>query len=80
MWSLHHRGGFPLVDCYVRNVTLHIGRSHARTSIPQVLELMTKAKLRPELVTTNTASFDEAAEALRQHCGDSAIKTILVAK
>ena len=80
VWSLHHRGGFPLVDCYVRNVTLHIGRSHARTNIPQVLELMTKAKLRPELVTTNTASFDEAAEALRQHCGDSAIKTILVAK
>jgi alcohol dehydrogenase len=41
---------------------------------------MTNAGLRPELVTTNTASFDEAPQALREHCSEEAIKTILFAE
>jgi len=79
VWSLHRRGGVPLAACYIRNVTLHIGRSHVRALIPDVLTLMTEGRLRPELVTTNLATFDEAPAALREHCGDDAIKTIFIA-
>jgi alcohol dehydrogenase len=80
VWSLHRRGGFPLIESYVRNVTLHIGRSHARTNIPKVLELIVDGRLHPEVVTTNTASFDDAPQALRDHCGEDAVKTILVTR
>jgi alcohol dehydrogenase len=78
-WSMHRRASFPLSACYIRNITLHIGRVHARTAIPHVLALMAEKKLRPEKVTTNIASFDDAPSALREHCGDDAVKTILVA-
>jgi alcohol dehydrogenase len=63
----------------VRNVTLHIGRSHARSAMPEVLGLIASGQLRPELVTTNVASYDDAPAALREHCCDHAIKTILMA-
>jgi alcohol dehydrogenase len=79
VWSLHRRVGFPLAASYVRNLTLHVGRSHARALIPEVLALMAAGRLRPELVTTRVASFDDAPSALREHCRDDAIKTILVA-
>jgi alcohol dehydrogenase len=79
VWSLHRRTSVPLAACYVRNVTLHIGRSHVRAVMPEVLQLMASGELRPELVTTNVASFDDAPEALREHCNAEAIKTILTA-
>lgn len=69
----------PLAACYVRNVTLHIGRSHVRAVMPSVLELMAAGRLRPELVTTLTASFNDAPGALREHCHGNAIKAILTA-
>jgi alcohol dehydrogenase len=79
VWSLHRRASLPLAACYVRNITLHIGRSHVRAVMPEVLRLMASGQLRPELVTTNVASFDDAPEALRQHCSGDAIKTIVTA-
>ncbi|GAA5144323.1 alcohol dehydrogenase catalytic domain-containing protein [Pseudonocardia eucalypti] len=79
VWSLHRRGGLPLAACYVRNVTLHIGRSHVRALIPGVLALMADGRLRPELVTTNVAGFADAPDALREHRLDCAVKTVLVA-
>lgn len=79
VWSMHRRASFPLSACYIRNITLHIGRTHARTVIPHVLALMDEKGLRPENVTTNVASFDDAPAALREHCRDEAIKTIFVA-
>lgn len=79
VWSLHRRGSIPLSACYVRNVTLHIGRSHVRAVMPEVLELIASGRLRPESVTTLVASFDEAPQALREHCSGNAIKTILTA-
>jgi hypothetical protein len=36
VWSLHRRGVIPLAAEYIRNVTLHIGRAHIRTLIPEV--------------------------------------------
>ncbi|GAB4983716.1 MULTISPECIES: zinc-dependent alcohol dehydrogenase [Mycobacterium avium complex (MAC)] len=79
VWSLHRRASVPLAACYVRNVTLHIGRSHVRAVMPSVLELMAAGRLRPELVTTLTASFNDAPGALREHCHGNAIKAILTA-
>jgi alcohol dehydrogenase len=78
-FSLHRRGGFPLAASYIRNVTLHVGRSHVRAVMPEVLDLMATGRLQPELVTTNIAGFDDAPTALRQHCHGDAIKTILTA-
>lgn len=79
VWSMHRRASVPLAACYVRNITLHIGRSHVRPVIPEVLALMASGRLRPELATTLVASFDDAPAALREHCYDDALKTILTA-
>ena len=64
---------------YVRNATLHIGRTHARALIPKVLELMLDGSLRPEIVTTTIASIDDAPTALREHFLGSGVKTVLTA-
>jgi alcohol dehydrogenase len=79
VWSLHRRGGFPLAASFVRNVTVHVGRAHVRAIMPNVLDLMANGRLRPELVTTNLASFDDAPAALREHCYGDALKTVLTA-
>lgn len=63
--------------CYIRNVTLHVGRCHVRPVIPEVLDLMATGRFQPELVTTNVASFDDAPDALREHCYGDALKTVL---
>ncbi|WP_396913778.1 zinc-binding dehydrogenase [Mycolicibacterium sp.] len=76
-WSMHRRGRLPLQASYLRNVTLHIGRSHIRHHIPRVLDLIATGQLKPELATTNVASFDDAPAALREHCEHDALKTIL---
>jgi len=79
VWSLHRRASVPLAALYVRNVTLHVGRAHVRSVIPDVLDLMATKRFQPELVTTNVASFDDAPAALREHCYGDALKTVLTA-
>ncbi|NVN49357.1 alcohol dehydrogenase catalytic domain-containing protein [Mycolicibacterium hippocampi] len=79
VWSLHRRGSIRLSAAYIRNVTLHIGRAHVRALIPAVLDLIASGKLQPELVTTNVANFDEAPQALDEHCHGEALKTVLLA-
>ncbi len=69
----------PYLEAYIRNVTMHIGRSHARAIIPEVLELMIDGTLQPELVTTQVAPVEDALQALDQHCREGAVKTILTA-
>ena len=49
---------------YARGVTLHTGLINARATIPSVLSLVESGKLKPERVTTCTAQWDDAAEAL----------------
>jgi alcohol dehydrogenase len=61
-----------------RNVTLHIGRSHARPQIPAVLDLVAAGKIRPAEVTTVVAPLDDAPRALREHVVGEATKTVLV--
>ncbi|MGV0736253.1 alcohol dehydrogenase catalytic domain-containing protein [Mycobacterium syngnathidarum] len=77
VWSLHRSAAVPLAACYVRNVTLHVGRAHVRSVMPDVLDLMAAGDLQPELATTNVASFDDAPAALREHCYGDALKTVL---
>jgi len=74
---LHRSAQVPVAVMYGRNVTLHIGRTHARTVIPAVLELVAAGRLHPEQVTTRVADFDDAPRALAEHVHSQATKTVL---
>jgi alcohol dehydrogenase len=78
--GLHRAATVPLLQMYFHNVTLHVGRTHARTEIPRVLELMSKGDLHPERVTTTVAALDDAPRVLREHfLGGESVKTVLTA-
>jgi alcohol dehydrogenase len=77
--GLHRKAKIPFLEMYVRNATLHVGRTHARALIPRVLELMVAGRLHPETVTTTVAPLDEAPSVLREHVFGGAIKTVLKA-
>jgi alcohol dehydrogenase len=53
----------PLFAMYSRCCTFHIGRAHARPAISHVLDLV-EAGFDPSLVTTTTAGWEDAVEAL----------------
>ena len=76
--SLHASSKIPTALMFGRNVTLHVGRSHARNQIPAVLELLAAGKIDPAAVTTTVAPLDEAPRALREHITGEATKTVLV--
>jgi alcohol dehydrogenase len=75
--SLHRNARIPALLMYGRNMTLHVGRTHARALIPRVLELIRQADLRPLDVSTRVASIDEAPSVLAEHFRGGVIKTIL---
>lgn len=75
--GLHRSARIPILLMYGRNATLHLGRTHARALIPEVLELILTGRLRPETVTTCVAALDDAPAALREHFLDGGIKTVL---
>jgi alcohol dehydrogenase len=77
--GLHSNVRLPLSVMYGRNVTLHVARSHARTVIPEVLELMASGRLAPEAVTTLQAPIADAKKALSEHLRGASTKTILTA-
>lgn len=77
--GLHRSARVPFLQMYVRRATLHVGVIHARALMPAVLELMRDGRLRPELVTTAVAPLDDAPHALRQHCFEGGVKTVLMA-
>jgi alcohol dehydrogenase len=64
---------------YLRNVTLHFGRTHARALMPKVLELMAAGKLDPRRVVTNVAPLQDAPSALGEHFRHGGVKTVLTA-
>ena len=69
----------PALLMYGRNVTLHVSRTHARTVIPLVLDLVTSARLQPETVTTTVAPLDDAPAVLREHLAGESTKVVLTA-
>ncbi|GAB2827523.1 alcohol dehydrogenase catalytic domain-containing protein [Actinocorallia aurea] len=75
--SLHHSARIPVSLLFIRNVTLHLGRAHTRTLIPQVLDLVTTGALRPASVTTRLADLDDAPEVLTDHMTGDTTKTVL---
>jgi alcohol dehydrogenase len=78
--GLHRSARIPFVQMYVRNVTLHLGRTHVRALMPEVLDLMVRGALRPEAVTTTVAPLEDAPAVLREHfLGGDSVKTVLTA-
>jgi alcohol dehydrogenase len=77
--TLHGSARIPALLMYGRNMTLHMGRTHARALIPQVLELLLREDLRPLEVSTRVAPIDEAPTALGEHLRGGVIKTVLTA-
>ncbi len=75
--SLHRTARVPMLLMYGRNMTLHVGRTHARTLIPGVLELMLEHNLRPLEVSTRIAPLDEAPAILAEHFRGGVLKTVL---
>jgi threonine dehydrogenase-like Zn-dependent dehydrogenase len=55
----------PLLEMYTSGLHFHVGRAQARPAIPAILELVAAGKLRPALVTSNIARWDDAAEAVQ---------------
>ena len=76
--GLHRAARIPFLQMYIRNATLHVGRTHVRALMPKVLELMSQGALHPESVTTTVAPLDEAPRVLREHfLGGESVKTVL---
>jgi threonine dehydrogenase-like Zn-dependent dehydrogenase len=59
----------PLLEMYTNGIRFHTGRVHARPAMEPLLELVRAGALRPELVTRETADWDDAAEAVAAHSG-----------
>ena len=57
----------PFMHMFITSSTLHTGISHARASIPEVLELVASKRFRPELVSTLVADWDDAPVAYLEH-------------
>jgi alcohol dehydrogenase len=57
----------PLLEMYTKGITFATGRVHARPAMEPVLKLVRDGKFRPELVTAQTAAWDDAAEAVAEH-------------
>ena len=59
----------PLLEMYTKGIRFATGRAHARPAIEPILELVRAGSFQPELVTRETATWDEAAEAVAGHGG-----------
>jgi threonine dehydrogenase-like Zn-dependent dehydrogenase len=57
----------PLFGMYTKGIRFHTGRAHARPTMEPILELVRSGDFKPELVTGETAGWDDAAEAFAGH-------------
>jgi threonine dehydrogenase-like Zn-dependent dehydrogenase len=64
----------PLWQMYVNGGTLKTGLANVRADIPDILETIRSGRLKPELVTTLQANWDDAPDALL----DPTTKVVLV--
>jgi threonine dehydrogenase-like Zn-dependent dehydrogenase len=55
--------GIPLMHMYANDITLHLGVSHSRAVLPELLAWVHANEFPAERVTTLTADFDEAPTA-----------------
>ena len=63
----------PLSRMYSLGATLHVGRCHARATLPPVVAAIAAGRLHPEKITTRRAAWAEAAEAM----AESALKLVI---
>ena len=59
----------PLLEMYTKGVRFHTGRVHARPLMEPILELVREGRVEPERITAETATWDDAAEAVAGHRG-----------
>jgi alcohol dehydrogenase len=64
----------PLRHMYAMGVTLKVGRVNARAHLPECLAHVASGHYHPELILTRRASFDDAAEAIK----DPTIKVVFL--
>jgi alcohol dehydrogenase len=57
----------PLLEMFTNGIRFHTGRVHARPAMEPVLELVREGRFKPELVTGETAGWDDAPEAVAGH-------------
>ena len=50
----------PLLRMYTLGIEFHIGRAHSAALLPEVVDLVARGRLRPELVTTEVIDWEEA--------------------
>jgi alcohol dehydrogenase len=55
-----------MMRMYSQGLTLRNGVSNARPAIPAILDLVRTGRLKPELVTTHRADWDDAASAFTE--------------
>ncbi|MGC4015079.1 MAG: zinc-binding dehydrogenase [Luteolibacter sp.] len=53
----------PLFQMYLNSTTLHVGVSHPRAVLPDVLKLIAGGEFHPEIVTTLRANWEDAPDA-----------------
>jgi alcohol dehydrogenase len=75
--SFQHSTRVPALQMYVRNVTLHFGRVHARAVMPEALKLIASGHLDPLLLDTSRGPLEEAPRLIGRHAREGAVKTIL---
>jgi threonine dehydrogenase-like Zn-dependent dehydrogenase len=57
----------PLLEMFTKGIRFHTGRCHARPAMEPLLDLVRDGSLRPELVTAETATWNEAPQAIAGH-------------
>jgi threonine dehydrogenase-like Zn-dependent dehydrogenase len=59
----------PLLEMYTKGIRFQTGRVHARPAMEPILDLIRAGTFQPELVTRETADWDDAADAVANHQG-----------
>ncbi|MDR7166119.1 alcohol dehydrogenase [Pseudarthrobacter oxydans] len=59
--------GIPLMHMYANDITLHLGVSHPRAVLPELLNWVHHNNFPAERVTSHLADFDDAPTAYAQH-------------
>lgn len=57
----------PLLEMFTKGIRFHTGRAHARPAMEPVLDLVRSGAFQPELVTGETAQWEDAADAIAGH-------------
>lgn len=60
---LKNRTPLPLWDMYSKSATFHIGISHPRRDVPEILPLIQSGKFKPQEITTLSADWENAPKA-----------------